>query len=84
MEATLTALETTGMVDEHHRLRLDTALPFSGPMRVRVILLYPLAEGEDEEEWLRAATRNPAFDDLAAPEEDIYSLADGEPFVDQT
>jgi hypothetical protein len=36
----------------------------------------------DEEEWLRAAARNPVFHDLEAPEEDIYSLADGEPFLD--
>jgi len=82
MEATLTAIETTGMVDEQHRLRLDTDLPVPGPMRVRVIVLYPLVEAE-EEEWLRAAARNPAFEDLAAPEEDLYSLEDWEPFLDQ-
>jgi hypothetical protein len=79
MEATMTAIETTGMVDEHHRLRVDEELPVSGPMRVRVIVLYPLSEGSEEDEWLRAAARNPAFEDLAAPEEDIYSLKDGEP-----
>jgi len=84
MESTMTAIETTGTVDEDHRLQLDAALPFPGPMRVRVILLYPLAEGSDEEEWLRAAARNPVFEDLAAPEEDIYTLGDGEPFRDQT
>ena len=83
MEATMTAIETTGVVDEHHRLKLDEELPVSGPMRVRVIVLYPLAEGSDEDEWLRAAARNPAFGDLEAPEEDIYSLKDGEPFLDQ-
>jgi hypothetical protein len=33
-----------------------------------------------EDEWLRAAARNPAFQDLEAPEEDIYSLEDGAPF----
>jgi hypothetical protein len=83
MEATMTAIETTGTVDEHHRLKLDEDLPVPGPMRVRVIVLYPLADGLDEAEWLRAAARNPAFQDLAAPEEDIYSLEDGEPFRDQ-
>lgn len=81
MEATMTAIETTGRV-EHHRLKLDAALPVPGPMRVRVIVLYPLTEGSDEREWLRAAAQNPAFEDLAAPEEDIYSLEDGEPFID--
>ena len=84
MEAAMTAIETTGTIDEDHRLRLDEALPVSGPMRVRVIVLYPLAEGVDEDEWLRAAARNPAFQDLEAPEEDIYSLEDGDPFHDQT
>ena len=83
MESTMTAIETTGTVDKHHQLRLDEALPVPGPMRVRVIVLYPLAEGLDEAEWLRAAARNPAFQDLADPEEDVYSLEDGEPFLDQ-
>ncbi len=83
MEAAMTALETTGTVGEDHRLRLDEALPLPGPMRVRVIVLYPLAEGaEEEDEWLRAAARNSAFLDLSAPEEDIYSLEDGEPYGD--
>jgi hypothetical protein len=36
-----------------------------------------------ETEWLRAAASNPAFADLAAPEEDIYSPTDGEPFDDE-
>jgi len=34
----------------------------------------------DEQEWLRAAAANPAFDFLKEPGEDIYTLADGEPF----
>jgi hypothetical protein len=51
MENAMTAIETTGTVDE--------------------------------EEWLRAAARNPAFRDLEAREEDVYSLEDGEPFRDQ-
>jgi hypothetical protein len=37
----------------------------------------------DETEWLQAATRNPVFEDLAVPEEDIYSLADGKPYHDE-
>ncbi len=35
-----------------------------------------------EYEWLKAAARSPAFDFLKAPEEDIYSLADGKSFHD--
>ena len=84
MEVTMTAIETTGTVDKDRRLSLDEALPVSGPMRVRVIVLYPLPDGlDDEDEWLRAATRNPVFQGLEALEEDIYSLEDGVPFGDQ-
>jgi hypothetical protein len=36
----------------------------------------------EEYEWLKAVVRNPAFDFLKEPEEDIYTLADGEPFHD--
>jgi hypothetical protein len=83
MEATMTAIEVTGTVDEHHQLQLDTILPIPGPRRVRVIVLYPLTDEWDETEWLQAAARNPAFAFLSDPEEDIYSLADGKPFHDE-
>jgi len=83
MEGTMTAIEMTGTVDEHHQLQVDDLLPVSGPMRVRVLVLYPLSDEWDEREWLRAAVRNPAFAFLSDPEEDIYTLADGEPFHDE-
>jgi hypothetical protein len=60
MEAAMTAIETTGTVDEDHRLSLDEALPVSGPMRARVIVLYPAAEGIDEDEWLQMLPGLPA------------------------
>jgi hypothetical protein len=37
----------------------------------------------DEDEWLKLAATSPAFDFLRAPEEDIYTLADGKPFRDE-
>ncbi len=83
MEAAMTAIETTGMIDADHRLKLDEALPVNGPMRVRVIVLYPLADEVSEADWLRAAAGNPAFQGFEAPEEDIYTLEDGEPFREQ-
>jgi len=83
MEGTMTAIEMTGTIDEHRQLRLDGTLPVPGPMRVRVLVLYPLSEEWDEMEWLQAAARNPAFAFLSAPEEDLYTLADGEPFHDE-
>lgn len=52
-------------------------------MQVRVLVLYPLSEEWGEQEWLQAAARNPAFAFLSDPKEDIYTLADGEPFDDE-
>lgn len=83
METTMTAIEVSGTVDEHRRLRLDGELPIQGPARVRVIILYP-SDGElGEPEWREAAAHNPAFAYLQDPEEDVYTLADGKPFYDQ-
>jgi hypothetical protein len=77
MEVPMTAIEMTGTVDENHQLKLDGALPFAGPKRVRVIVLSPLTEFADEwseMEWLKASLSNPAFEYLQDPEEDIYTL----------
>lgn len=76
------AIEITGIVDAHHQLILDEPLPIWGPKRVRVIILLP-EEDISEEEWLRAAGANPAFEFLKDPQEDIYTLSDGRPFYDQ-
>lgn len=83
MERAMSAVEMTGTVDEHHQLRLDGELPISGPVPVRVLVLCPSDGEPGEEEWLQAAARNPAFAFLDEPEEDLYSLDDGEPFHDQ-
>lgn len=83
MESTLTAIEVAGIIDQHNQLHINTPLPITGPKHVRVILLYPTVDEFDENEWAQAAARNPAFDFLADPEEDIYTLADGKPFDDQ-
>lgn len=79
MDKTLTAFETTATIDERHQLRLDAALPIAGPMRVRVIVLYPLVEEINEATWMYAAAHNPAFASLHDTSEDIYSLNDGKP-----
>lgn len=82
MEVPMTAIEMTGIVDENRQLKLDGSLPFSGPRRVRVLVLSTIDDDLDEKTWLKAAAKNPAFDFLAEPEEDIYSLEDGDPFHD--
>jgi len=82
MAPLLTAIETTGTVDLEHQLRLDRPLPFSGPTRVRVIVLYPLADDIGEIEWRHLAAQSPAFAYLHDAAEDIYSANDGIPFHD--
>ena len=79
MKPVLAAIEMTGTVDEQRRIQLDATLPFSGPRKVRVIILYVPAEEIDEAEWLYAAAHNPAFDFLYDAEENIYTAEDGKP-----
>ena len=69
------AIEITGTIDAQCRLHLDGPLPRGGPRRVRVIILMDEEDDMSEQEWLRAATVNPAFDFLQDPAEDIYTLA---------
>jgi len=49
---------------------------------VRVILLMP-EEELNEQTWLNAVSNNPSFTFLDDPEEDIYSLEDGQPIADE-
>ncbi len=83
MEITGRAIETTGEIDSERHLVLDAPLPISGPAKVRVIILIPEESDISEKEWLYAASRNPSFDFLNDPEEDIYTLDDGKPFHDK-
>ena len=83
MDNTMKAIETTGIIDEQHRLVLDETLPIAEKSKVRVIILLPEESDIDEKEWLKAATLNPAFDFLKEPEEDIYTREDGKPFNDK-
>ncbi|KPQ43202.1 MAG: hypothetical protein MPEBLZ_02237, partial [Candidatus Methanoperedens nitroreducens] len=61
----------------------DEPLPFAGPAKVRVIILLAEEGDINEKEWLYAAAKDPSFDFLKEPEEDIYSLTDGKPFHDE-
>jgi hypothetical protein len=80
MQTSLTVIETTATVTSQHQLQLDTPLPIASDQRVRVMVLVPTEADFCEQEWLKAAARNPAFADLADPEEDIYFPSDGDPF----
>jgi hypothetical protein len=76
-------IETAATVDEGGHLRLDEPMPADGARRVRVVIYVPDDEPADlpVREWL-AAARNPAFDFLHDPREDVYSASDGQPFRD--
>ena len=78
MENPLQVIELIGTIDEKGQLHLDAPISAVGQGRVRVILIPEEAEiGENE--WLKAAASNPAFDFLKDPDEDIYTLDDGQP-----
>ena len=83
MDNTMKAIETTGIIDEQHRLVLDETLPIAEKSKVRVIILLPEESDIAETEWLKTAASNPAFDFLKEPEEDIYTREDGKPFYDK-
>lgn len=83
MDNTVKAIETTGIIDEQHRLVLDEMLPIAEKTKVRVIILLPEESDIGETEWLKTAASNPAFDFLKEPEEDIYTREDGKPFHDK-
>ncbi len=61
------AFEASGHIDKYGKLKISSDLPLDEP---------------EEALWLKAVSKNPVFDFLKAPEEDIYSLTDGKPFND--
>ena len=77
------AIETTGIVDAEHQLRLDEPLPIPGCSRVPVTVLVPEAQDISEGAWTKAVSASPAFDFLKDRAEDLYTTADGKPFHDQ-
>jgi hypothetical protein len=75
----LTTIKTTGVANAN-QIVLDEALPNEEPTRVGVIVFFENGEEDiPEEEWLKFASSNEAFDFLNYPAEDIYTLEDGKP-----
>lgn len=73
------AVELRTRTEEDGSIRLEhTGL--SGGVLVRILILSEEEEGEEEKRYLKAISRNPAFDFLNEPEEDVYSPKDGKPF----
>jgi hypothetical protein len=75
----LTAIETTGTIEQNGRIVIDETFSVSEPTSVRIIVLFPESVDFSENEWQQAASKNKAFDFLNEPDEDIYTLADGKP-----
>ena len=57
-------------------------LPTHASLMVTVLPAALEPESDAEEVWLRATAASSAFAFLADPAEDIYTVADGEPFRD--
>lgn len=75
----LTTMKTTGTANAN-QIVLDESLPNMEPTRVGVIVFYENGEDDiSEDEWLKAAAANEAFDFLKDESEDIYTRADGRP-----
>jgi len=77
------AIEINSITDKKGRLRLDYKIGKS-QRKVRVLLLLDddISEKEEEKLWLESISKNPAFDFLNEPVEDVYSLKDGESIDD--
>jgi len=77
----LTAIETTGTIEQSGRIVIDETFSVNTPTSVRVIVLFPENEDFNENEWLKTASKSEAFNFLNNPDEDIYFLTDGKPFA---
>ncbi len=59
-------------------LTLDQAVNLKNKEKVKLIILVSDEENE-EKLWLDSVSKNPAFDFLKEPGEDIYTAEDGKP-----
>jgi hypothetical protein len=73
----MNSVKVTGNVDQNHRLWAQ--VPATVPPGPVTVLIVPLSQ-EDEagEAWTKGIARQWA-DELGDPDQDIYTLADGEP-----
>lgn len=73
------AIEIKAKTDDTGNLKLD--IPLKGKNRqVKVLILFNEEDElfDDENLWLYANSNNSSFDFLNEPEEDVYTLNDGE------
>jgi len=72
------AIEINSKTDKHGHLRINYPLNKKNSKVRVIILLIEDDESEEEKLWMQSISNNPSFDFLKEPEEDIYSLDDGE------
>ncbi|OQX78342.1 MAG: hypothetical protein B6D64_06885 [Bacteroidetes bacterium 4484_276] len=73
------AIELISKTDQQGHLKINYHLD-KKESDVRVIILYDDPNEIDEETlWLQSISKNPAFDFLKEPNEDIYTKSDGGP-----
>ena len=73
------AIEISGKIDENGDLKTFDRLQFRNK-EVKIILLFEEDELESNANWLKAAAKNPSFQFLSEPEEDLYTNLHGKPF----
>ncbi|MBM3435108.1 MAG: hypothetical protein FJY07_02695 [Bacteroidetes bacterium] len=75
------AIEIKSKTDKSGHLNISYKLDKSeSNVRVLILLDDDISEQDEENLWLQSISKNPSFDFLSDPVEDIYSLKDGEPF----
>ena len=73
-------VKLSGNIDENHRLSAQVPPSIrSGPVTV---LVLPKSQEDDEANAWTAGIAREWADELSDPEQDIYTLADGEPVRD--
>jgi hypothetical protein len=74
------AIEIKAKTDDTGNLKLDIPLKRKN-RQVKILVLFKDDDEllDDENVWLYSNSNNPSLDFLNEPEEDIYSLTDGEP-----
>lgn len=77
------AIEINSKTDKNGNLKIEYPLnKKNSNVRVLILLDDDYLNPDDEKLWLQSISKNPAFDFLNDPDEDIYSIKNGEPFND--
>jgi len=77
------AIEINSKTDQTGRLKFDYQIGKSEKsVRILILLEDDAYQQEEEKLWMDSLTKNPAFNFLNEPEEDVYSIKDGEPVND--